>query len=170
MNKELRVGVIVRTHGIRGEVKVYPTTDSPDRFDTLTYVIARKGSHYTTLEPESARYFKNLVILKFKGIDSINDVEKYIGSELYVKHEDGAPLKDGEYYIADIIGMEAETEDGTVIGTVKDVLETGANDIYLLETEGGKEHMIPAVKEFITDIDVENNKMKVRLIPGLLDI
>lgn len=170
MNKELRVGVIVRTHGIRGEVKVFPTTDSPDRFDELKNVIIRRENRFHAAEVEKVRYFKNLVIVKFKDIDSIDEVEKYVGADLCIKREDGVPLSEGEYYIADIIGMEVYDEDGIHLGTVKDVMETGANDVYLVSAENGKEYMLPAVKECIRNIDIENNEMKVHVIPGLLDL
>lgn len=170
MNKELRVGVIVRTHGIRGEVKVFPTTDSPDRFDELKNVIIRRENRFHAAEVEKVRYFKNLVIVKFKDIDSIDEVEKYVGADLCIKREDGVPLSAGEYYIADIIGMEVYDEDGIHLGTVKDVMETGANDVYLVSAENGKEYMLPAVKECIRNIDIENNEMKVHVIPGLLDL
>lgn len=170
MNKELRVGVIVRSHGIRGEVKVFPTTDSPDRFDELKNVIIRRENRFHAAEVEKVRYFKNLVIVKFKDIDSIDEVEKYVGADLCIKREDGVPLSKGEYYIADIIGMEVYDEDGIHLGTVKDVMETGANDVYLVSAENGKEYMLPAVKECIRNIDIENNEMKVHVIPGLLDL
>ena len=170
MNKELRVGVIVRTHGIRGEVKVFPTTDSPDRFNDLRDVILRRENRYQAAEIENVRYFRNLVIVKFKGIDSINDVERFIGSDVCIRREDGVPLSEGEYYIADIIGMEVFDENGNHIGTVKDVMETGANDVYVVSGEGGKEILLPAVKECVRNIDILTNEMKVHIIPGLLDL
>ena len=170
MNRELRVGVIVRTHGIRGEVKVFPTTDSPDRFKSLKTVQIRRGNNYITAEIENVRFFKNLVIVKFKGIDDINDVEKHVGSDLMIKREDGIALSDGEYYVSDIVGLKVLTEEGAVLGTVSDVLETGANDIYLVKSDDGKEYMIPAVKAFIPDINLEEEKITVRTIPGLLDL
>lgn len=170
MNKELRVGVIVKTHGIRGEVKVYPTTDSPERFDDIEIVKLRQGKRVYEFRIEKARYQKNLVILKFKGIDNINDVEQYRGAELWINREDGADLKDGEYYIADIIGIEVVTEDGTRLGTVKDVLETGANDVYIVERSGMKDLLIPAIKECILDVNIDDNVMTIHLMDGLLDL
>ena len=170
MNKELRVGVIVKTHGIRGEVKVYPTTDSPERFDDIEKVKLRQGKRVYEFQIEKARYQKNLVILKFKGIDNINDVEQYRGAELWIDREDGADLKEGEYYIADIIGIEVITDDGTKLGTVKDVLETGANDVYIVERNGMKDLLIPAIKECILDVNIEENIMTVHLMDGLLDL
>lgn len=170
MNKELRVGVIVKTHGIRGEVKVYPTTDSPERFDDIETVKLRQGKRVNELRIEKVRYQKNLVLVKFKGIDDINDVEQYKGAELWIDREDGAELSEGEYYIADIIGIDVVTEDGTKLGAVKDVLETGANDVYIVGRQGGRDLLIPAIKECILNVDIEENVMTVHLLDGLLDL
>ena len=170
MNRELRVGVIVKTHGIRGEVKVYPTTDSPDRFDDLTEIILKQKNHTKYLEVEFVRHFKNLVILKFKGIDDINLVEQYRGAELYIDRKYGVPLKEGEYYIADIIGLTVRTDAGETLGTVKDVLETGANDVYIVERPGMKDLLIPAIRDCILNVDLEENTMEVHLLEGLLDL
>lgn len=170
MNKELRVGVIVKTHGIRGEVKVYPTTDSPERFDEIEKVKVKQGKRIHEFRIEKARYQKNLVILKFKGIDDINDVEQYKGAELWIDREDGAELKEGEYYIADIIGMKVISEDGTELGSIRDVLETGANDVYIVERSGKKDLLIPAIKECILDVNIEDNIMTIHLMDGLLDL
>ncbi|MDO4488784.1 MAG: ribosome maturation factor RimM [Eubacteriales bacterium] len=170
MNKELRVGVIVRTHGIRGEVKVYPTTDSPDRFGDIETCILRHDNRVKQLKVESARYFKNLVILKFEGIDNINDITPYIGYDIYVKREDGVPLEEGEYYIADIIGMDVYDENRNKLGVIRDVLETGANDVYIVERTGKKDLLIPATEECLLDVDVEKSEMTVHLLEGLLEL
>ena len=170
MNADLRVGVITRTHGIRGEVKVYPTTDSPLRFNEIEEVMLKNGPRKERLRIQEARYFKNLVILKFKGIDNINDIEKYKGAELYVDREHGDKLEEGEYYIADILGMKVYTEEGELLGEVRDVIETGANDVYAVKREGKKDLLIPAIKSCVLSIDVENEKMTVRLLDGLLDL
>ena len=112
MEDLFRVGVIANTHGIRGEVKVFPTTEDPKRFEWLKEVLLDTGKEKMPLEIQGVRYFKNLVIVKFKGIDNINDIEKYKGMDLYVTRENAIPLEEGEYYIADIIGAKIETEDG----------------------------------------------------------
>jgi 16S rRNA processing protein RimM len=171
MNAELRVGVIIRTHGIKGEVKVYPTTDSPFRFDEITHVKLKLNEKTVReLDIESVKHFKDLVILKFKGIDNINDVERYKGADLYIPREEGQELGEGEYYIADIIDIEVVTDKGEHLGTVRDVLETGANDVYIVERPGQKDLMIPATEECILDVDIENNIMTVHLLDGLLDL
>ena len=136
MEDYFRVGVIANTHGIRGEVKVFPTTEDPQRFKGMKEIILDTGSEKKVLEVASARFFKNLVILKFKGIDSINDIEKYKGKDLLVTRENAIPLNEGEYYIADIIGATVVTEDGAQFGILKDVLTTGANDVYVVDHEG----------------------------------
>ena len=170
MNADLRVGVITRTHGIRGEVKVYPTTDSPLRFNEIEEVIAKLGKREKLLKLEHASYFKNLVILKFTGLDHIEDVEALKGAELYVKRSDGEELGENEYYIADIIGMEVYDEEGLRIGTVKDVLETGANDVYIVSREAEKDLLLPAIHQCIRNVDVENNRMTVHIMDGLLNL
>ena len=167
MEDLLKVGVITTTHGVRGEVKVYPTTD-PERFPELDYVLLDTGREKRKLEIEKVRFFKNLVILKFKGIDNINDIEKYKGKSLYVTREHAVKLKKDEYFIADLIDMQVELEDGTVFGVLTDVMQTGANDVYCIRTEEHGEVLIPAIKDCILDVDVEAGKMKIHLLDGLI--
>lgn len=167
MEDLLKVGVITTTHGVRGEVKVYPTTD-PERFPELDYVLLDTGREKRKLEIEKVRFFKNLVILKFKGIDNINDIEKYKGKSLYVTREHAVKLKKDEYFIADLIDMQVELEDGTAFGVLTDVMQTGANDVYCIRTEEHGEVLIPAIKDCILDVDVEAGKMKIHLLDGLI--
>lgn len=167
MEDLLKVGVITTTHGVRGEVKVYPTTD-PERFPELDYVLLDTGREKRKLEIEKVRFFKNLVILKFKGIDNINDIEKYKGKSLYVTREHAVKLKKDEYFIADLIDMQVELEDGTLFGVLNDVMQTGANDVYCIQTEEHGEVLIPAIKDCILDVDVETRKMKIHLMDGLI--
>ena len=169
MEDLLKVGVITTTHGVRGEVKVFPTTDSPERFLDLDYVILDTGRQQMKLEIQGVKFFKNLAILKFKCIDNINDIEMYKGKDLWIPREEAQPLEEDEYYIADLIGMEVFLEDGTLFGTLKDVMETGANDVYIVTTEEGKEVLIPAIHDCILDVDVEANRMEIHLLDGLLD-
>lgn len=167
MEDLLRVGVITTTHGIRGEVKVFPTTDDAHRFDYLKSVLLDTGKELCELDIERVKYFKQYVILKFKDVDDINDIEPYKGKSLYVTREFAVPLKENEYYIADLIGMEVYLEDGKHFGTLMDVMETGANDVYVVHLEAGKEVLIPAIKDCIKEVDVENGKMVVHLLKGL---
>lgn len=167
MEKFLQVGVISSTHGIRGEVKVFPTTDDVARFKKLKKVLLDTGREQLELEVQSVKFFKQFVILKFKGIDNINDIEKYKGKSLLVPREQAVPLGRDEYYIADLIGMEVFTEDGR-FGVVKDVMETGANEVYIIDSDLHGEVLIPAIRQCILDVDVEKKKMQIRLLDGLL--
>ena len=131
MEDLLQVGVITTTHGVRGEVKVFPTTDDPARFKKLKNVVLDTGKELVDLEVAGVKFFKNMVIVKFKGIDNINDVEKYRKKSLYVTRENAVKLKKNEYFIADLIGLSVIREDnGEVLGELTDVLQTGANDVY----------------------------------------
>lgn len=170
MEDFLRVGVIANTHGIRGEVKVYPTTDDVNRFEYLKQVFLDTGKEKIELEVKSVKFFKNMAILKFKGIDNINDIEKYKGKDLLVSREHAVELEEDEYFIADVIDATVVTEDGEEFGVLRDVLQTGANDVYVVETKDGKEVLLPVIKECILDIDTENHKVTFRMMPGLLDL
>ena len=146
MENLLRVGVITATHGIRGEVKVFPTTDDAARFKKLKKCILDTGSGQLELEIESVKFFKQYVILKFKGYDNINDVEPYRKKDLLVTRENAVKLKKNENFIVDLIGLDVVTDEGSHFGTIKDVLQTGANDVYVIEGDDGKEYLFPAIK------------------------
>lgn len=168
MEDMLKVGVITTTHGVRGEVKVFPTTDDAGRFAELDYVFLDTGKELRKLEIANVKFFKNLAILKFDGIDNINDIEIYKGRELWIPREEAQELGENEYYIADLIGMKVVLEDGSDFGTLKDVMETGANDVYVVVTGDGREVLLPAIKDCILKVDVENSLMTVHLMKGLL--
>lgn len=168
MEQLLQVGVISSTHGIRGEVKVFPTTDDVKRFKKLKQVILDTGREKLSLEVESVKFFKQFVILKFKGIDNINDIEKYKGKSLLVDREHAVKLRKDEYFIADMIGMDVFTENNEYFGVLKDVLETGANDVYIIEMQDKKEVLVPAIKQCILNVDIENRKMVIHLLEGLV--
>ena len=169
MEDFLRVGVVTRTHGVRGEVKVYPTTDEPRRFLDLTEVTV--GEHKERILPiENVRFFKNLVILKFSGIDDMDSAAKLAGTDLYIPRSEGVPLEEGEYYIADLIGMDVISDEGEHLGTVKDVLQTGANDVFIVERKGARQLLLPYIPECVLDIDPAASCMKVHIMEGLLDL
>lgn len=168
MEEFLKVGVISSTHGVRGEVKVFPTTDDAARFKKLKKVYLQQGGVRTVLEIAGVKFFKQFAILKFKGIDTLNEVEKYRGGELYVERGDAVPLAENEYYIADLIGMEVLLEDGSPFGRLRDVMETGANDVYIVDSPAHGEVLIPAIRDCILDVDVALGRMKVHLLEGLL--
>ena len=169
MEQLLQVGVITQTHGVHGEVKVFPTTDDPERFLDLEYVFLDTGREKKKLTIQSVKFFKQFVILKFKGINNINDIEKYRKCPLLVDRENAVELEEDEYFIADMIGMDVLTEDGEIFGTLKDVIETGANDVYIINSKKHGEVLIPAIKECILDVNVKEGRMLVHLMEGLID-
>lgn len=168
MEDFFRVGVIANTHGIRGEVKIFPTTDDVKRFDYLKEAYIDAGKEKIKVEVSNVRYFKNLVIMKFKGIDNINDIERYKGKDLLVTRENALPLEEGEYYLADIIGANVYTEDGNLFGSLEDVIETGANLVYSVQHEG-KEVLLPVIDDCVKEVNVEEKKVIVHIMKGLLD-
>ena len=153
MEQTLRVGVITSTHGVRGEVKVFPTTDDAKRFKKLKHVMIDTGKELKPMEIEQVKFFKNMVIVKFKGFDNINDIEIY-------KNKD----------IVDLIGLKVATDEGEELGTLKDVLQTGANDVYVVEMTDGKELLLPAIKQCILNVDLEQQTMTVHVLDGLMDL
>lgn len=169
MIQELQVGVITQTHGIRGEVKVFPTTDDAARFKKLKEVILDTGKERLNMEIESVKFFKQYVIIKFKGYDSINDVEKYKTGKLLVTREKAVKLTKNEYFIADLIGLQVVTDEGEPFGVLKDVLATGANDVYVVTRPDQSEVLLPAIRECIRNIDMEQSSMTVHIMDGLLD-
>lgn len=166
MDELLQVGIISSTHGIRGEVKVFPTTDDANRFRKLKEVILDTGRERLTLQIEGVKFFKKFAILKFKGYDNINDIEKYKGASLLVAREDAVKLEQDEYYIADLLNMEVVTDEGEK-GILMDVIETGANEVYVVEFETLGEILIPAIRDCILNVDVEAGSMQVHLLEGL---
>lgn len=168
MEKQLQVGVISSTHGVRGEVKVFPTTDDVTRFRQLKKVYLDTGREMLPLEIQNVKFFKQFAILKFKGIDNINDIEKYRGKSLMIDREDAVDLVEDEYFIADMIGMKVYTEDGSEFGTLKDVMETGANDVYIIDSLEHGEVLIPAIRECILDVDMDEERMIIHLMEGLV--
>ena len=168
MISEMQVGIITQTHGIRGEVKVFPTTDDVSRFKKLKEVIMDNGRERLNLEIEGVKFFKQYAILKFKGYDSINDIERYKSAKLYIKREQAVKLKKDEYFIADLIGMEVVTENGEYFGKMKDVLTTGANDVYIVTREDGTEVLLPAIKQCVKSVDLEQGKITVHIMDGLI--
>lgn len=170
MEDFLRVGVISSTHGVRGEVKVYPTTDDIERFNILKDVYLDTGSQKLLLEIENLKFFKNMVILKFKGFDNINDIEKYKGRDLLITRDKAVKLAPDENFIVDLIGLSVVTDEGEQFGTVTDILQTPANDVYVIEGKDGKEYLFPSIKECILNVDLTEKKVLVHIMDGLLDL
>ena len=169
MEDLFQIGAVTSTHGLRGELKVYPTTDEPARYHKLKEVILDTGKEQLSLKIEHARLFKQMVIIKFEGFDHINEVEKLKGAKLYVTRENALELGEDEYYFADLAGLRVETEEGQLLGKVTDILQTGANDVYVIGRERQKDLLIPAIKDCVKQIDLENGRMVIHLLPGLLE-
>ncbi len=169
MQDRFRVGVISSTHGIAGEVKVYPTTDDIRRFKKLKHVILDTGKGERELTVVQARFSKQMVILKFAEFSNINEVEPFRGKSLYVAREDAVPLDADEYFIADMIGMRVVSTEGETLGTLREVMPTGANDVYVVEDEEGKELLLPAIRDCVRRVDLKNGTITVYVMPGLLE-
>ena len=161
----IKVGKIIGAFGIRGEVKVYPYTDRPERFRELDRVAA--GDDVLTVK--SVRFQKNLVLLRFEGVDDRNAAEALKNRFLTIDRENLRELEEDEYFIFDLIGLEAVREDGTHIGRVTDVIQNTAQDLYEIETDDGKKYLVPAVYELVTDIDINSGIMTINPIPGLFE-
>lgn len=169
MENLLQVGVITSTHGVRGEVKVFPTTDDPARFKKLKQVILDDGKQQIDLELVSVKFFKNQVILKFKGIDTLNDVEKYRRATLWVTRENAVKLAENEYFVADLEGLTVVSDEGEELGILDEVLQTGANDVYIVKKKGSADLLIPAIRDCILKVDFEQSTMTVHVLAGLRD-
>lgn len=168
MQKKLEVGQIVNTFGIKGEVKVIPFTDNINRFDDLKKVYVKTKKEDKLYKVENVRYHKNMVLLKLEGIDNPEQAELLKNAFLEIDREDAVPLKEGQFFIADLIGLEVYTDEGKLLGKVDDIYNTGANDIYVVKDELGKQILLPGIKEVIKQVDLESEKIIVHLIPGLI--
>jgi 16S rRNA processing protein RimM len=169
MKKYLKAGTITQPFGIKGETKVYPHTDDPAIFKKIKKVFMEKNGIYEEYELESTRMALPLVILKLKGIDTPEDIRAYRQRDIYILREDASPLAEGEYYFADIIGMEVEDDTGVNRGKITDILQTGANDVYEITAEDGTSFLLPAIKDCIIKVDTKENKMLIHILEGLLD-
>lgn len=170
MENYLRVGVITSPHGVRGEVKVFPTTDDANRFKKLKKVLLDTGKGNVPLEIEHVKFFKNMVILKFKGVDTMNQVEPWRQKDLLIERSQAVKLDADENFIVDLIGLKVVTDEGTELGVMTDVMQTGANDVYCVKTTDGREILLPAIKDCIRNVDLEKQEMLVHVLDGLLDL
>ena len=166
--QELEIGQIVNTFGIKGIVKVVPFTDDITRFDNLkkVYIKTKKGKKEYNIE--EVKYHKNMVLLKFKGIENPEDAALLKNAYLLVDRKDAVPLPKNSYYIVDLLGLEVYTEEGVLLGILEDIYNTGSNDIYVVKDEKGKQILLPAISDVIKNIDIENKKITVHLLNGLI--
>ena len=164
----VRMGVVTSPHGVHGEVKVYPTTDTPERFETVGNVIVEQKGKQTLMDVENVKYFKGMVILKLSGIRTMDEAETYRQADLLV-HKYQTPCEGGQYFICDLLDMEVVNEAGEKIGFVKDVLQTGANSVYVVEKPDGKELLLPVIPDCVKNVSLEERRITVFVMPGLED-
>lgn len=166
--KKHRIGQIVNTHGLKGDMKVYPYTDYPERFEEVDYIYIEKNNDEKWYI-ENVRYQKKMVLLKIKGIDTIEDAEKLKEKNLYIDDDNRRELEEDEHLISDLIGLNVYLEDLTPVGTVINVLKYAANDVYVIKGAEDKEYLIPALKQFVPIVDIKNNKIIISPIKGMID-
>jgi len=169
MAEYITVGKVTAPFGIRGEVKVVPLTDFPERFSNKGRYYLSKQNLFKAVEIQDVKIRSRDIIIKFAGVDTRETAQEYRNALLQVPREDVLPLPKGHYYHYQIVGLLVETEGGTVLGRVTEVLETGSNDVYLVKDDQGREFLLPALKEVIRDIDLEKGLMLVRPLPGMLE-
>ena len=165
----LRIGVVTSPHGVRGEVRVYPTTDEISRFSEVGTLLLEKEGVRSLRTIESVKQLKDMVVLKLSGIGTVEEAEKVRNADLLIRREQSSPLKEGQYFIGDLMGLRAFREDGTEAGTVEDVLETGANFVLVIRKTDGGELLLPVIPDCVLSVDPEEETMKIHVLPGLED-
>ena len=166
MESMLQVGVISSIHGVHGEVKVFPTTSDPNRYKKLKEVVLNTGKEEIILKITGVKFFKQFVIVKFDGYDNPDDIVKFKGQPIYVTRENAVKLNKDEYFIADLIDIDVYENDQH-IGKITDVIETGANDVYVILEDNGNELLLPAIKQCIESVDIDERHMDVHVLEGL---
>ncbi|MDD6550421.1 MAG: ribosome maturation factor RimM [Lachnospiraceae bacterium] len=166
----LKVGVITSTHGVRGEVKVYPTTDEPDRFKRLKAVTLFQNGKERQVTINSVKFFKNQVILGFEEVTDMDAAYTLRNAEIRIPRSEGISLQENEFYIGDIIGLSVKDDTGRLLGEVADIITTAANDVYEVRRPDKSTLMIPAIHDCILSIDTDEGGMTVHLLPGLEDL
>ena len=167
MSSYLEIGQIVNTHGIKGMIKVKPFTDDIKEFEYFKKIYIENKTGRKEYKIDEVKYHKDMVILKLNGIDRIEDAENLKNSYIIISREDAIPLKENEYYIVDLLGLEVYTDDGILLGNLDDIYNTGSNDIYVVKDELGKQILLPAISDVIKKIDIENKRIIVHLLEGL---
>ena len=164
----LEIGQIVNTFGIKGQVKIVPFTDDITRFDYLKKVYIVNKKLRKEVEVENVKYHKGMVLLKFKGLDKIEDVEIYKNCYLEIDRKDAKPLEEGEYYIVDLLESNVIADTGEMLGKLIDIYNTGSNDIYVVKDELGKQLLLPAIKDVIKEVDLDKKQIIVHILDGLI--
>ena len=162
------LGQIVNHFGIKGMVKVNPFTDDISQFETLEFILVEKAGKLLNMQIEETKYSKNQVLLKLKGIETVEEAEKYRGCYIKIARKDAKRLPKDTYFIADLIGLLVYTDENVLLGKVEDIYNAGANDIYVVKSEDGKQILLPGISEVLKQIDLEKEKIIVHLIKGLI--
>lgn len=165
----LRIGVVTSPHGVRGEVRVYPTTDEISRFSEVGTLLLEKEGVRSLRTIESVKQLKGMVALKLSGIDSVEEAEKIRNADLLIRRDQSSPLKEGQYFIGDLLDLLAVREDGTEVGTVEDVLKTGANSVLVIKKKDGKELLLPVIPDCVLSVDSDEGIITIHVLPGLED-
>lgn len=168
MQNLLEIGQIVNSYGIKGFLKVVPYTDDITRYSNLKEIYIEKNKKLEKKEIEEVKYHKNLVLLKLKGIDDINETLKYKNCYIKIDRKDAVDLPENSYFIVDLIEIEVYTEENKYLGKIIDIFPTGSNDVYVVKDELGKQILLPAIGEVIKNVDIENKKMIVHLLEGMV--
>ena len=168
MQDYLEVGQIINTSGLKGLLKVNPFTDEKERFEELNYIYVEKNKTKKEYEIEKVGYIKTFVLLKLKGVDTIEEAEKLKDAYLWIPRTEAKELPEDTYFIVDLLGLEVYTQEGKLLGKVEDVFQTGSNDVYVVKDALGKQILLPAIGEVIKKIDIQNQKITVHLIDGLV--
>ena len=164
----LPVGKITSTHALKGEIKVYPSLDDPDRFSSFKSVILDDGKQKREVNIERVRFSNKMIIVKLEGVDDVETAFTLRGSELLARREEICTLSEWQYFRADLIGLEVYRDSGELLGSLTDVIRTGANDVYEVKMESGGVVLIPAIRQCILKVDIEGGSMTVHLLEGLL--
>ncbi len=165
----LTIGKVVSTHGLHGEVKVYPLLDDPDRFSSFSHAVTEDGQgKRIDRKIERVRFFKNLVIVKLSGVDSIEEAQKLRQGALLLPREEVTELNEDQYFEADLLGMEVVSDEGEKLGILREIIHTGANDVYTVRMEDGRDVLLPAIRSCILKVEVKEQRMMVHVMEGLL--
>lgn len=160
MDKEIVIGKIVAPHGVRGDIRIMPLTDRPEQFLNLSYLLLEDGRQLTV---KAARFHKRMVLVSTKEITTMNDAELLRDKKILIRAEDLPPLEEGRFYVADLIGLPVFDEEGKQLGTFKDSITTGSNDVYIVAVPGGKDLLIPALKIYVREINLQEKRVVVKL-------
>ena len=168
MTQYFELGQIVNTFGIKGMVKIKPFTYNIEQFEKLEKIYIKNKKGKEEYKIEEVKYHKQMVLIKFEGINTPEDAEKLRQSYVLINRKDAQPLEEGTYYIVDLLGSDVYTDENILLGKVDDIYNTGSNDIYVIKDELGKQILLPGIPDVIKKVDIENKKITVHIIPGLM--